>query len=174
MTIRKIVHALWPVLPEPAPSRVFALVDAAADGAIHPALLGADCPWLCLYRGNAAITMAEVAPYLVHLTPSARFTRWLLERGWGRSWGVFAVAAVPIDQLQAHFRRLVMARLPDGRSVFFRFYDPRVLRVYLPTCTEEELRIVFGPVERYVMETGAGGVATFDRENDPLQLAGTV
>ncbi len=172
MTIAKLVHELWPALPVAAPSHVFALIDAAADNAIYPALLAADCPWLCLYRGNAAITMAEVAPYLVHLEPSARFTRWLLQNGWRRSWMVFAIAAVPIDRLQAHFRRLVMARLPDGRNVFFRFYDPRVLRVYLPTCTEEELRMVFGPVERYVMENAAGVVATFDRENDPLQLAG--
>jgi hypothetical protein len=41
----------------------------------------------------------------------------------------------------------------DGERVFFRFYDPRVLRVYLPTCEDEaNLRSVFGPVGRFYME----------------------
>jgi hypothetical protein len=34
----------------------------------------------------------------------------------------------------------------------FRYYDPRVLRVYLPTCVTVELRTVFGPIECFWME----------------------
>jgi len=34
----------------------------------------------------------------------------------------------------------------------FRYYDPRVLRVYLPTCVRSELRTVFGPIERFWTE----------------------
>ena len=36
--------------------------------------------------------------------------------------------------------------------MLFRFYDPRVMRMYLPTCTAEELAIVFGPVGAYLLE----------------------
>jgi hypothetical protein len=35
---------------------------------------------------------------------------------------------------------------------FFRYYDPRVMRIYLPTCNAGELRTLFGPVGLYVME----------------------
>jgi hypothetical protein len=34
----------------------------------------------------------------------------------------------------------------------FRYYDPRVLRVYLPTCNAEELATVFGPIETFWTE----------------------
>ena len=34
----------------------------------------------------------------------------------------------------------------------FRYYDPRVLRAYLPTCNSEELRTVFGPIECFRTE----------------------
>jgi hypothetical protein len=157
----ELIDALWPApLDEKAP-RAFAILDAARDDAVYPAILAADCDWCCLYRGDAAVTMAEVAPYLVALDPASRFTPWLLEQGWGKAWGVFLTATVKMEALRAHFRRFIMAQLPDGRSVYFRFYDPRVLRVYLPTCTDEERKAIFGPVERYVMEGEEGEVTVF-------------
>jgi Domain of unknown function (DUF4123) len=139
----------------------YALLDAARDERVYPALLNADCDWVCLYRGDAAARMAEVAPYLVALHPLAEFTMELLREGWGNSWGVFLNAAVSLDRLQAHFRRFVLVQLPDGRNVYFRFYDPRVLRAYLPTCNEEERRTFFGPVQRYVIESEEGEPLTF-------------
>lgn len=141
---------------------MYALLDAARDERIHPALLRSECEWLCLYRGNAAAALADAAPYLVRLEHDAPFTEWLLENGWGNSWGVFLHTRVAIERLQAHFRRLVMARLPDGRVVFFRFYDPRVLRVYLPTCTAEEKETVFGPVDGFIFENEKGEVVRAD------------
>lgn len=152
--------ALWPrPLDEGAP-RAFALVDAARDPRIYPALLRADCDWLCLYRGHAAESMAEAAPYLVELDPHADFTGWVLQH---TRWAVFVHAALPLESLLAHFRRLVMARLPDGRTVYFRFYDPRVLRVYLAHCTPSQLEVVFGPVEQYLLESEDGHCVAFAR-----------
>lgn len=136
--------------------RTYALVDAARDERIYPALVRADCDWLCLYRGDAATRMAEVAPYLVQLEPLSLFTAYLLDEGWGNSWGVFLNAALPLERIQAHFRRFILAHLPNGRTAYFRFYDPRVLRVYLPSCTDEERQTFFGPVERFVMEPAEG------------------
>ena len=49
-----------------------------------------------------------------------------------------------------------MVGAPGGERVYFRFYDPRVLRVYLPTCSSSELKGVFGPVGRFVVEGPEG------------------
>jgi len=147
-----LFEELFPPFPEVAESRAFAILDAARDEAIYPAILRADCEWCCLYRGDAATTMAEVAPYLVELNPESRFTPWLFEHAWGNSWGVFLNAPVKMEILQRHFRRFLMVKLPDGRNVYFRFYDPRVLRAYLPTCTPEELLTIFGPIDRFLVE----------------------
>ena len=42
----------------------------------------------------------------------------------------------------------------EGKSqkVLFRFYDPRVLRVFLPGCTPKESAQFFGPIKRYFFE----------------------
>ena len=50
---------------------------------------------MCLYRGELQPDMAEVAPYLVKLDRDAPFTDWVLDRGWGNHWGVFAEIGGP-------------------------------------------------------------------------------
>jgi hypothetical protein len=163
--IAALFDALWPAPLDPGAPTVFALVDAARDERIYPALLKADCEWVCLYRGDAAVTMAEVAPYLIELDARASFTSWLIEKGWGNSWGLFLHAIVALERLQAHFRRLLMAQMPDGKKVYFRFYDPRVLRAYLPTCTAPETEMVFGPVGCFIVEKEEGtSVLRFERQ----------
>ncbi len=37
-------------------------------------------------------------------------------------------------------------------DLYFRYYDPRVMRVYLPTCNAQELAAMFGPIQFYVLE----------------------
>jgi hypothetical protein len=39
-----------------------------------------------------------------------------------------------------------------GKPLYFRYYDPSVLRVFLPTCSADELRSLFGPIVRYMVE----------------------
>ena len=39
------------------------------------------------------------------------------------------------------------------RPVYFRYYDPRVFRVYLPTCNREELETIFGPAVKFFAES---------------------
>ena len=51
-----------------------------------------------------------------------------------------------------HLRTFLKVYGPDLKPLYFRYYDPRVLRVYLPTCNDQELQTVFGPVLRYLLE----------------------
>ena len=37
--------------------------------------------------------------------------------------------------------------------MYFRYYDPRVLRVFLPTSNTEELTAIFGPVSCFLVES---------------------
>jgi hypothetical protein len=47
---------------------------------------------------------------------------------------------------------LLEVQTPDGPKRFFRYYDPRVLRNFLPTCDAAQLREMFGPVDRFDLE----------------------
>ncbi len=80
-----------------------------------------------------------------------RSTRDILSNAWGNSWGVFLKCDSSLQKLRRHLRGFLVVRGPRGRLVF-RYYDPRVLRVYLPTCTTEELAAVFGPIQSFWME----------------------
>jgi hypothetical protein len=57
-----------------------------------------------------------------------------------------------MEKLRRHLRRLLLVKDTGGRRLVFRYYDPRVLRKYLPTCFPAELEEMFGPIERFWME----------------------
>jgi hypothetical protein len=133
------------------------------DGAQNQTLLGAlhaagAPPWRCLFTGQLEPDMAVVAPYLVELEPGAAFTRRLLAECWGQNWGVFLTSRLALPALPAlwrHVRQQVHVYGPNMESLFFRFYDPRVMRNYLPTCPASQLAEFFGPVDFYIAEAEA-------------------
>jgi hypothetical protein len=106
----------------------------------------------CLFSGERGEVLASVAPYLVRLEEQTPFTDWVLEQGWGKHWGIFVLSNAELPDMQMHFGRLVIVHDPAGQPMYFRFYDPRVMATYLPTCTPQELAEVFGPVVSFVME----------------------
>lgn len=130
----------------------YAVLDGASVPDLFPKLAEAKEEWACLYRGELEPDMAEVAPYLVKLRAESPFTDWLLSEGWGNHWGIFALTPVGLEALRRHFRHFLRVKDHTGKILYFRFYDPRVLGVFLPTCSTTELRTFYGPVVRYVIE----------------------
>jgi hypothetical protein len=131
---------------------VYAIVDGANCADLLDKLYDLRPEFVCLYSGELEPDMAEVAPYLVRLIPDTPFTDWLLRDGWGRSWGIFAVTEADLKSMRRHLRTFLMVHDPDGKPMYFRYYDPRVFRAYLPTCNADETTTVFGPVQSYVLE----------------------
>jgi hypothetical protein len=168
----RLLAALFPPPPAdqgPAPD-VVAVLDGARDGRISRAVYQSGLEWECLFSGDIPHDLAEAAPYLVRLTRDAPFTRWLLEHGWGHSFGIFAWSRADTEALRRHFRRLLRVRDEQGRRLYFRYYDPRVLRRYLPTCTADELREVFGPAGCLLAEGEAGQVLSYSPGGRPLAI----
>ena len=127
------------------------------DGAQTPTLLDAlhadnSPPWRCLFTGQLEPDMAIVAPYLIELEQSSAFTRRLLAEGWGKNWGVYLTSQLALPALWRNVRQQVHVYGPNLESLYFRFYDPRVMRNYLPTCTPQQLAEFFGPVDFYIAE----------------------
>jgi hypothetical protein len=147
---RELLPQLFPVDSE---LNTFAVLDGASIPDLLDHLYGDPRPeFVCLYRGELEPDMAEVAPYLVRLEPRHPFTEWLLAEGWGQHWGVFALSQEGLKAVRTHFRKFLMVKDAEGSQLYFRFYDPRVLRIFLPTCTAEELATLFGPVAGLLCE----------------------
>ena len=131
---------------------VFAILDGASVRDLPANLASFDPEHICLYRGELEPDMSEVAPYLAILEHDAHFTNWVLSNGWGNHWGIFGIAQAGLPILRKHFRHFLMVSDDTGKSLFFRYYDPRVWRDFLPECDSDELNTVFGPVISYLVE----------------------
>lgn len=107
--------------------------------------------YLCLYKGMSEERLSNVGPYLFVSQPPA-FVDWLFAQGWGQSWGVFVLSRETSAVVYQHFRRFLLVKTAEGKQLYFRFYDPRVLRQFLPTCTAGQLTDFFGPVRYFLVE----------------------
>ncbi|WP_343073672.1 DUF4123 domain-containing protein [Pyxidicoccus fallax] len=144
---------------------LFALLDAARSERILQMLGSADEQRASLYTGPEGDALAEVAPYLVALPPGSELLGRLLEEGWGKAWGVFVTSELSFRELRRHFRRFLLVEDELGRSLYFRFYDPRVLRVFLDTCTPEHRAELFGTaVKRFFVESSDATLCVFDAQ----------
>ena len=141
---------LW---PKGARRDIWMIVDAARDRRIFGMLLdGFYSDHTCLFSGPLTPALEVAAPYLVRLEFKNAKTQRFMAHAWGNSWGVFLRSDMARDDLRRHLRELLLVHDSHGDRLFFRYYDPRVLRVYLPTCTRDELRTVFGGIECFWME----------------------
>jgi len=134
------------------PGNAYAVLDAARSRRVLRLVRERRESARILYEGPVAPDIAEVAPYLVPAARGTGVAEEIVGLGWGDAWGIFCVSAAGPDELRRHLRRFLTVRTEKRKTLLFRFYDPRVLRVYLPTCTRTELKTFFGPVERFVCE----------------------
>lgn len=136
---------------------VYALLDAAREARVVGLLESVPETSDSLYEGEKARDLAPYAPYLVELPGDSPLAGDLAAQAFGKSYCVFFTAGAPFHEVRKHFRHFLMVETEDGKEVYFRFYDPRVLRVFLPTCTPEEARRFFGPIHSFWVEAREPG-----------------
>lgn len=165
-----LAEALALSLPASEHATLYAVIDGSQsfDLAFAARLMGHDL--YTLFTGTIAEMAAPAGPCLVVLGERSAFLRrWAKEAG--SHSGVLFESTADIAVVGAHLRSVFVATDEAGQEYFFRFYDPRVLRVFLPTCREEELREFFGPVERWIGESeDGGGFTTFTLDGPQLRV----
>jgi Domain of unknown function (DUF4123) len=135
---------------------LFAVLDATRDPLkILTMLRSSGEQYQSLYEGMQAQVLEAFAPYLVRLSADSQLLETLVAHGWGKNWGIFAVSTADFDTVRKHFRTFLMVNGPDGKRLYFRYYDPRTLRVYLPVCDAGETQFIFGPLAAYLCEDDA-------------------
>lgn len=151
-------------------TRAFAVLDGASIPDLPKRLYETQPPHYCLFRGDRPPDVMEVAPYVVQLDPGSAFADWVLGECFGKHWGIFAHSRHSIKEMRRHFRSLVIVYDEEGKPMIFRFYDPRVLPNFLPTCEPQELNEFFGTVDMYFAENvKAQTLWSFKLENDALK-----
>jgi Domain of unknown function (DUF4123) len=135
---------------------LFAILDACDTPSVVEKVkeLG-DQRAVSLYRGSAEEYLESIAPYLVVV--DTELFDWINGTLWSEPWGVFAISDSSLAALRTHFRKFLLVESPAGEEWYFRYYDPRVLARYLPTCTETELNEFFGSVSTFAVTTAEAG-----------------
>lgn len=129
---------------------LYAVLDAARDDRILTLLRESPNPTRSLLAGVRGDTLADVASYLVQLAPNDWLLSALVHEGWGYAWGIYLDCPLPFDQVRRHLRHFLRVRAEGEKDfLYFRFYDPRVLSIFLPTCTPDQLREFHGPILRF-------------------------
>jgi hypothetical protein len=136
-----------------------AVLDGAVSPAVRDLLNQAGVFYQSLYEGERSADIAAFGPYLAEIQKGSKFVPFLVKAAWGRSWGIFLSTRLSFLEARKHLRRFLTVNIEGGGMVLFRYYDPRVLRVFIPSCTLEQRRDFFGPIERIFAESDTKTVA---------------
>lgn len=144
------------------PARLYGVLDLARapDLYEHVARLSPGGA-ACLFEGRLDEAVVRASPHLVELAPDDPLSRLWRAEGWGEAWGLLLSSAAPLMTVRRRLRHFTQARLPDGTGpVLFRFWDPRVFRVYMPLVEPPDLAAWFTDIDRYIVESedGAGSL----------------
>lgn len=139
---------------EAAATPLYAVLDAARDRRVLQLVRQHVEPHQSLYDGLQGETYEEMAPYLVGpFQKDSALLEQLLTEGFGRRWGIFCTSFEKFVEVRRHFRRFLMVELEKtNEKVYFRFYDPGVLRVFWPTCNAGQKRDIADGLEEIFVE----------------------
>jgi pSer/pThr/pTyr-binding forkhead associated (FHA) protein len=144
---------------------LYAMLDAARDPRVLQLLRTHSELFYSLYDGAEGERYGDVAPYLVELSPASRLCDELVREHWGQSFGSFLFSQADFKTVRRHLRKFLKVENEARKEMLFRFYDPRVLRAFLPTCSREQCAEFFGPISFFLTEAEqqrAGLVFSFD------------
>ncbi len=135
-------------------SSLYAVVDGARDRRIVELARQHVEAHQSLYEGPGGENFEDMAPFLIGpmRANSGLLDRLVLE-GWGKRWGIYCTSSNRFAEVRRHFRRFLMVDLESsGEKVYFRFYDPGVMRVFWPSCVTAQKREVAEGLEEIFVE----------------------
>lgn len=143
---------------------LFAVLDAAQGDKVWKFLGKSFGQRNSLYEGPKAKELAAVSPYLLELAGKPRRLERLVEQGWGQNWGVFLISSRPFPEVRRQLRKhLMVVEEETKKRLYFRFYDPRVLRVFLPTCAPDQSEQFYGCIDAFYTEGKEGDLLHFPK-----------
>lgn len=148
--------------------RTYAIIDGASCEELLGKLNELQPGHVCLYAGELEPGVDLMAPYLVELLPGHPFTDWVFTEGFGKHWGIFARSPGELRAMRKHFRRFLLVKDPEGKTIYFRYYDPRVLLEFMPTTNAEDREVIFGDISEFFCEAKDQEFIAFRRDGGLL------
>lgn len=135
---------------------LYALVDAARSDQVLPKLASGQCNYQSLFVGTEKEPLFSAGPFILSPSKDRSLFEWFATEAWGKSMVLFFTSQAPYDQLLHHLQSLLKVITEEDDELFFRYYDPRVLRNYLPNCDTASSWRFMGPITRLMVEAEEG------------------
>ena len=120
------------------PTKTYAIVDAGKFQWGFDEIKNCGMPFRCLFKGEAAKQLKDVAPYLIEINQESRFTQRLFKYDpeipdvmtsvhlWHKEPGIYIRSRSDFDTIWKHFRRFTRVQNDKGEWYYFRFWEPKV------------------------------------------------
>lgn len=167
----------WSELALPGSPLPFMLIDCAGiegGSARIPKHIFSELE--CLFAGTLAIELGDVAPYLGQIKSFSADTARLVEYLMIKQVGILVIpendfstsSSTAFSQMYRHFRKFNVAENPDGKKLFFRYYDPRVIFTVLNVFDASQLNEFYGPVTAFYITLKNGHTVRYTQTNGVL------
>ena len=130
-------------------SFIYAVIDGAACPDLRFKLYDWEPNSACLWSGALEPDLEEVAPYLVLLDRESTFTHWLVSHGWNNNWNIFVNSTLDFKAFKKQIRKFLRVKSPERKNMVFRFYDPRVLDVFLENIETTQKEMFFQGINNF-------------------------
>jgi hypothetical protein len=152
----------------------FALVDGVRNRAAIEAVRASDPERArSVLVGRRNSDLDACAPHLLWLPMVRSLAKEIVLDAASESECVFLEAQAPFAEVARHLRRQLVVESEDGSSKLFRFFDPAILRTYLPTLSERESSRFFGPITSfYIVTRGARSLVPYARRGRHQEAQG--
>ncbi|MCG7628587.1 DUF4123 domain-containing protein [Epibacterium sp. MM17-32] len=153
---------------------LYAVLDGACLPGLPERLEASNAAFECLFQGDAAEDLRDVAPYLVEVAQGGELLRDFVDTQdtpqamWHKRPGILIATDMEIAPLRKHLRRFLRVTV-EARPYLFRFWEAAPARVYFQALQTQERR------SRWFLPRDGGRVDAFllpDPENDGLWVAG--
>lgn len=151
-------------------TRLYAILDGVMVPGLPDRLFRSGLTYECLIGGDLTPAVTHAAPYFVYLPQDCELAEWIFTSGFGKNWGIFAHSRSAVVDVRAHLRNLLTVYTEEGSPMMFRYYDPRILRTFLPTCSAGQLKSLFGKIDTFFSEDESReNLVRYQIESDQLK-----
>jgi len=162
--------------PDPTPSEVaqyggadkvpplntYAILDAAKVVNFVEMLEASGLEHRCLFKGESAEEMRDVAPYVVRLEEDVDFTRNLFSHDpgqevpwfmWEREPGIYVRSRGSLEEMWRHFRKFTKVQDEDGKWYYFRFWEGEYTLSAFDIFNGAEIATFFGKSFNFIIRS---------------------
>lgn len=139
------------------PLHTYAVLDAARVPGLPEVLEASGLAHACMFQGEAAVDLRDVAPWIVQLEEGHDFTRRLFSQGdgprhlWDAESGIFLRSQGSLDDVRKHLRKFTKVRDHSSKWYYVRFYDPKAATTFLDQTSYWNALLSFHSPQRLIL-----------------------